>query len=182
MIHSWSFAITPHCEWIGTKASNFGQVYFMWKKYFKIDNRECVTIEQHDEMAGLGRWADRVDSDTPDMEPVPCLVTVNPQQQWKGCGRCGGAVVGLTSCCWRCGMPATARQQHTMELQQTLSIMTAARRCTPPPPPQLQSLVLLLLLLCGFHPVAALLCLCRRAPGDSTPYLVELEKGPSEGL
>ena len=50
------------------------------------------------------------------------------------------------------------------------------------PPPQLQSLVLLLLLLCGFHPVAALLCLCRRAPGDSTPYLVELEKGPSEGL
>ena len=108
MIHPWSFAITPHCEWIGTKASNFGQVYFMWKKYFKIDNRECVTIEQHDEMAGLGRWADRVDSDTPDMEPVPCLVTVNPQQQWKGCGRCGGAVVGLASCCWRCGMPATS--------------------------------------------------------------------------
>ena len=50
----------------------------------RIDNRECVTIEQHDEMAGLGRavpWVDRVDSDTPDMEPVPCLVTVNPQQQ-----------------------------------------------------------------------------------------------------
>ena len=62
-------------------------------------------------MAGLGRaglWVDRVDSDTPDMEPVPCLVTVNPQQQWKGCGRCGGAVVGLASCCWRCGMPAAA--------------------------------------------------------------------------
>ena len=38
-------------------------------------------------MAGLGRavpWVDRVDSDTPDMEPVPCLVTVNPATTMKG--------------------------------------------------------------------------------------------------
>ena len=79
-IHGHLQLITPYCAWMRTKASDFGQVYFL----FHVKEIFLNTIEQHDEMAGLGRavpWVDRVDSDTPDMEPVPCLVTVNPQQQ-----------------------------------------------------------------------------------------------------
>ena len=33
-IHGHLQLITPYCAWMRTKASNFGQVYFMWKKYF----------------------------------------------------------------------------------------------------------------------------------------------------